>query len=71
LQLDAAEREVYLQKNRELEFQGLIMVHSQVGVQKLWTRYGFEKDKTLGTWDEEGINHVGMWKRVDTSKARD
>jgi predicted GNAT family N-acyltransferase len=71
LQLDAAEREVYLQKNRELEFQGLIMVHAQVGVQKLWARYGFEKDEALGVWDEEGIDHVGMWKRVDTSKSKD
>jgi predicted GNAT family N-acyltransferase len=71
LQLDPAEREVYLQKNAALEFQGLIMVHAQIGVQKIWAKYGFETDEALGTWDEEGIDHVGMWKRVDTSKARD
>lgn len=71
LQLDAAEREEYLQKNSALEFQGLVLVHAQVGVQKVWAKYGFERDDTLGIWDEEGIDHVGMWKRVETSKSKD
>ena len=24
----------------------------------------------MGHWDEEGIDHVGMWKRVDVSDGR-
>jgi len=71
LQLDAAERELHLQKNVSLEFRGLILVHAQIGVEKVYTRMGFEKDETMGVWIEEGIEHVGMWKRVETVKVRD
>lgn len=53
-----------------LDYRGLVLVHSQVDVQKIWRKYGFETDESMGTWDEEGIEHVGMWKRVDVSAAR-
>lgn len=53
-----------------VDYKGLLLVHSQVGVQKVWKRHGFETDESMGTWDEVGIDHVGMWKRVDCSKAR-
>jgi len=33
-------------------------------VQKFWHGLGFEKDQGMGEWDEEGIMHVGMWKRL-------
>jgi predicted GNAT family N-acyltransferase len=56
--------------NSGLNFRGLVLIHAQVGVQKVWKRYGFETDESMGTWDEEGIEHVGMWKRVDVSDAR-
>ena len=52
------------------DFRGLVLVHSQTGVQKVWQRYGFERDESMGTWIEERIEHVGMWKRVDVSEAR-
>lgn len=53
-----------------LDFKGLILVHAQTGVQKVWKRYGFETDESMGEWDEEGIDHVGMWKRVDVTAGR-
>ncbi|KJX98384.1 acetyltransferase like protein [Zymoseptoria brevis] len=59
-----------LQKGVASNFKGLVLVHSQVGVQKVWKRYGFEKDEAMGTWDEEGIDHVGMWRRVDVQGGR-
>jgi predicted GNAT family N-acyltransferase len=71
LQLDAAERELHLQKNASLEFRGLILVHSQVSVEKVYSRLGFEKDESMGVWIEEGIEHVGMWRRVETVKVKD
>ena len=53
-----------------MDWKGLVLVHSQTGVQKVWKRYGFETDPSLGVWDEEGIPHVGMWKRLDINKGR-
>lgn len=43
---------------------GLVLVHAQTEVEKMYTRLGFETDERLGRWDEEGIEHVGMWRRV-------
>jgi predicted GNAT family N-acyltransferase len=43
---------------------GLVGLHAQVQVEKMYQRMGYEKDGSLGTWDEEGIQHVGMFKRV-------
>ena len=51
-------------------FKGLVLIHSQVGVQKVWKKYGFETDESMGVWDEEGIDHVGMWKKMDVSESR-
>lgn len=46
-------------------FKGLVLVHAQTTVEKVWTRHGFVKDESMGVWFEEGIAHVGMWKRID------
>ncbi|WEW56511.1 hypothetical protein PRK78_001956 [Emydomyces testavorans] len=46
---------------------GLVLVHAQEQVEALYARMGFVTDKSMGKWDEEGIMHVGMWKRVDIS----
>ena len=43
---------------------GLTLVHAQVPVEKLYARLGFVTDPSMGTWDEEGIDHVAMWKRI-------
>jgi len=70
-QLDPASLE-YLKKGKGLgvHFKGLVLIHAQIGVQKVWRRFGFEVDESMGTWDEEGIQHVGMWRKMDVADAR-
>ncbi|KAL4806724.1 acyl-CoA N-acyltransferase [Aspergillus unguis] len=46
-------------------WKGLALVHAQTDVQRFYERLGFVMDEELGTWIEEGIEHVGMWKRLD------
>lgn len=46
-------------------WQGLVLVHAQVGVEGWYTSLGFERDEGMGVWVEEGIGHVGMWRRVE------
>jgi predicted GNAT family N-acyltransferase len=47
-------------------WKGLVIAHAQeersVG---LWKRWGFVVDEGMGQWDEEGMMHVGMWKRLE------
>ncbi len=45
-------------------WRGLVLVHAQKSVERLWEKYGFVRDEGLGEWVEEGIVHVGMWKRM-------
>ncbi|MCJ1396110.1 hypothetical protein MMC18_008999 [Xylographa bjoerkii] len=49
---------------REEGWKGLVLVHAQRGVQGFWTGMGFTRDEGLGEWVEEGIVHVGMWRRL-------
>ena len=51
------------------EWQGLVLVHAQVGVEPIWGRLGFKTDEKLGRWDEEGIEHLGMWRVLDMDAA--
>jgi len=51
-------------ENRE-EWKGMVLVHAQTDIQPVWAKMGFGRDERLGEWDEEGIMHVGMWKRLD------
>lgn len=46
-------------------WEGLVLVHAQVNVEKVWERLGFETDGRLGRWNEEGIEHLGMWRQLD------
>lgn len=46
-------------------WKGLALVHAQVDVERFYQRLGFVTDEGLGRWIEEGIEHVGMWKRLD------
>lgn len=55
------------------KWQGLVRIHAQVGAVPWYEGQGFELDKNehgkvKDGWDEEGIPHLGMWKRV---KLRD
>ncbi|PWY95264.1 acetyltransferase, GNAT family [Aspergillus sclerotioniger CBS 115572] len=52
---------------KEKEWKGLVLVHAQTQVERMYARMGFETDEGLGRWDEEGIEHVGMWRRVQLS----
>ena len=45
-------------------WQGLVLVHAQVDVERMYASLGFQTDESLGRWDEEGIEHVGMFRRV-------
>ncbi|KAK4545227.1 hypothetical protein LTR36_003406 [Oleoguttula mirabilis] len=53
-----------------IDWKGLVLLHAQVGVQKVYKKYGFETDESMGVWNEEGIDHVGMWKRLDMDSGR-
>jgi GNAT superfamily N-acetyltransferase len=46
-------------------WRGLTCVHAQEQVQKQWAKWGFVLDEGMGTWVEEGINHVGMFQRLN------
>ncbi|KAK4992321.1 hypothetical protein LTR66_006317 [Elasticomyces elasticus] len=48
-------------------WRGLVLVHAQAlpSVQHVWQRHGFVADEAMGMWVEEGIEHVGMWKRLE------
>jgi hypothetical protein len=41
---------------------GVVLVHAQVDVETMYAGLGFETDQSLGRWDEEGIEHVGMFR---------
>jgi predicted GNAT family N-acyltransferase len=49
-------------------WKGLICVHAQEQVEKVWARWGFKVDDGMGTWIEEGIKHVGMFQRLNLEK---
>lgn len=44
---------------------GLVCVHAQERVIEVWKKFGFEIDEKMGSWHEEGMLHVGMWRKVD------
>ena len=58
-----------LSTDTPFDWNGLVLIHAQIGLQKFWARYGFEVDEGMGVWDEEGMDHVAMWKRLDLKKA--
>ncbi|KAJ9616588.1 hypothetical protein H2200_000307 [Cladophialophora chaetospira] len=45
-------------------YKGLVLCHAQVVVEGMYAKLGFVTDEKLGRWHEEGIEHLGMWKRV-------
>jgi predicted GNAT family N-acyltransferase len=46
-------------------WEGLICVHAQEDVIRLYEKCGFRVDEGMGKWTEEGIPHVGMFLRVE------
>lgn len=59
---------------------GLVMVHAQVSVARLWQKHGFEEElrnekgeveiSKEEHWVEEGIEHLGMWRRLKVDNGR-
>ncbi|KAK5997207.1 hypothetical protein PT974_02560 [Cladobotryum mycophilum] len=52
------------------QWEGLVCVHAQEAVIGAYKRWGFEVDEGMGTWWEEGIPHVGMFKRLEIGNRR-
>lgn len=46
------------------QWNGLILVHAQKVVKSFWEKLGFVEDEGMGVWWEEGLEHVGMWRRA-------
>ncbi|OQV05915.1 hypothetical protein CLAIMM_10571 [Cladophialophora immunda] len=46
------------------EWDGLVLAHAQVAVEKMYEKLGFVTDERLGRWDEVGIEHLGMWRQL-------
>ncbi|GAD98327.1 hypothetical protein AN0626.2 [Paecilomyces variotii No. 5] len=67
-EIDAAYAQVVRdgqKQGQEKAWKGLALVHAQVQVEQMYERLGFVTDEALGRWYEEGIEHVGMWRRGD------
>ena len=47
---------------------GNVLTHAQVVIEKMYQRLGFVTDEKLGRWDECGIEHLGMWKRLEVQR---
>ncbi|KAK2047567.1 acetyltransferase [Colletotrichum somersetense] len=47
------------------KWKGLVCVHAQAAVVAAWEKFGFQVDEGMGTWWEEGIEHKGMFLRLD------
>ncbi|KAF2230049.1 hypothetical protein EV356DRAFT_492654 [Viridothelium virens] len=54
-----------LREEAEQEWRGLVLVHAQKELKAWYEGMGFEIDEEMGEWDEEGIMHVGLWKRLE------
>lgn len=52
------------------EWKGLVLAHAQKRLEGMYKKFGFEKDEGMGVWIEEGIEHVGMWKRIPVKEER-
>lgn len=65
---------------RPLSWQGLVMIHAQAQLKHMWEKHGFREELRNDAgeleipaephWMEEGIEHVGMWKRLRIAQGR-
>lgn len=51
------------------QWKGLVLAHAQIGVLKMYEKIGFKVDEGMGTWWEDGIEHMGVWRRVDIANG--
>jgi predicted GNAT family N-acyltransferase len=67
-------------KEQQLAWEGLIMIHAQAQIKKMWEKHGFSEElrnekgeveiAAEPHWMEEGIEHIGMWKRIEVKRGR-
>lgn len=67
-------------KEKEITWQGLVMIHAQANLKSMWEKQGFSEEllneegeveiHAEPRWIEEGIEHVGMWKRLPVEKRK-
>ena len=57
--------DLMVKDNKLGQWKGLVMVHAQVQLENWYASLGFERDVGMGTWWEDGIEHVGSWRRMD------
>jgi predicted GNAT family N-acyltransferase len=67
-------------KEQQLAWEGLVMIHAQANLKKMWEKHGFSEElrnekneveiAAEPHWVEEGIEHIGMWKRIDVKRGR-
>lgn len=50
-------------------WKGLVCAHAQESAVRAWKKLGFELDEGMGSWEEEGIKHVGMFRRLPIDGA--
>jgi predicted GNAT family N-acyltransferase len=65
-------------RDQHLAWDGLIMIHAQANLKKMWEKHGFSEElrndhgeveiHAEPHWVEEGIEHIGMWKRIEVKK---
>ncbi|MCJ1475496.1 hypothetical protein MMC13_004159 [Lambiella insularis] len=46
-------------------WRGAVLISAQMEAEGFYRGVGFERDEDGGEWVEEGIRHVGMWRRVE------
>ncbi|KAF1837439.1 hypothetical protein BDW02DRAFT_491384 [Decorospora gaudefroyi] len=67
-------------REKEITWNGLVMVHAQAALKSMWEKHGFHEElvdddgefeiRAEPHWIEEGIEHVGMWKRLVVEKRK-
>ncbi|KAL5115700.1 hypothetical protein ACEQ8H_006412 [Pleosporales sp. CAS-2024a] len=67
-------------RDQQLAWDGLVMIHAQAHLKKMWEKHGFSEELTNDRgqveiaaaphWIEEGIPHLAMWKRLDVKRGR-
>jgi len=67
-------------RDREILWQGLVMIHAQLHLKPMWEKHGFHEElkndhgeveiPAQPHWMEEGIEHMGLWKRLPVERKR-
>lgn len=64
------ERDALTREWEKEKWTGLVLVHAQTYLEAWYGKLGFVKDARLGEWEEAGIQHIGMWKRIAVKSKR-